>query len=235
MILYNKMINPITNFPIKGVIWYQGESNAGPKDALEYEAHFKNMITDWRKTWGVGDFPFLFVQLANFMPPSATPQESSWATLRNSQSAALSLPNTGMASAIDLGDADDIHPRNKQDVGKRLAYAAQAIAYDKAVMYQGPTFESAEIQPNKVLITFKHNDGLKFKTETPALQQYAVAGADKKFYWATPEIVQGKVLLTCSEVATPVYVRYAHADNPDQASLVNAYGFPAVPFDIEIE
>lgn len=229
-LLYNAMLHPIIPYGIKGAIWYQGESNAGR--AIQYRNLFKSLITDWRKQWRQGDFPFIWVQLANFMTPVAVPSESDWATLREAQTMALELPNTGMAVAIDIGEADDIHPRNKQDVGKRLALNALKIAYDKDVINSGPMFESIEIKGNKALIHFKHvAGGLTLNGDSDFVESFAIAGSDKKFYWAKGEILdENTVVLSADEVNKPIAVRFGWANNPDKLNLFNKAGLPAVPF-----
>ncbi|MBC7328356.1 sialate O-acetylesterase [bacterium] len=228
--LFNAMIAPFTRFPLKGAIWYQGESNVGR--AKEYSILFPAMIVDWRKHWGIGDFPFLFVQLANFMQVHPEPTESGWAELREAQTAALKLPNTGMAVAIDIGDANDIHPKNKQDVGKRLALNALAVAYGKKVEYSGPVFQKMVIEGNKIRLYFTHTDGgLVCKGEK--LKGFAIAGEDKKFRWAEGKIEGDTVVVWNNEIAHPVAVRYAWADNPE-CNLYNKAGLPAVPFRTDI-
>jgi sialate O-acetylesterase len=228
--LYNAMIAPFTPFPIRGAIWYQGESNVGR--AEEYSILFPAMIEDWRKAWGIGKFPFLFVQLANFMQRKPEPSESAWAELREAQTSALRLPNTGMAVAIDIGEANDIHPKNKQDVGKRLALAALAIAYGQKIEYSGPMFERMEVEGNKARIFFKHTgSGLVCKGEK--LLGFAIAGEDKKFVWAEAKIEGDTVVVWSDKVEKPVAVRYAWADNPE-CNLYNREGLPAVPFRTDI-
>ncbi|MGB9877529.1 MAG: sialate O-acetylesterase [bacterium] len=228
--LYNAMIAPFTRFPIRGAIWYQGESNVGR--AEEYSVLFPEMVKDWRKAWGIGDFPFLFVQLANFMQRHSEPTESAWAELREAQAYALKLPNTGMAVAIDIGDANDIHPKDKQDVGKRLALAALAIAYGQKIEYSGPMFERMEIEGNKVRLFFKHTgSGLVCKGDR--LLGFAIAGEDKKFVWADAKIEGNTVVVWSEKVAKPVAVRYGWADNPE-CNLYNKEGLPAVPFRTDI-
>ncbi|MDQ3394810.1 MAG: sialate O-acetylesterase [Bacteroidota bacterium] len=226
-VLYNGMIAPIVPYAIKGAIWYQGESNADR--AKQYESLFPAMIQDWRAAWGLGDFPFLFVQLANFMQPSEEPSESNWAELRNAQLKALSVPNTGMAVIIDIGDANDIHPKNKHDVGKRLALAARKVAYKEEIVYSGPIYESMTVEGDKIRIKFKHTgSGLVIKGEEP--KEFAIAGQDNKFYRAKAVIENDAVIVSSDKVQNPVAVRYAWADNPEGANLYNKEGLPAAPF-----
>lgn len=225
-VLYNAMIHPYLQFPIKGVIWYQGESNADR--AHQYRTLFPAMINDWRKQWGLGDFPFYFVQLANFMKAEAEPVPSAWAELRDAQLGALSLPNTGMAVAIDIGNAADIHPKNKQDVGKRLALIALAKNYGVKIPCSGPTYRSAKIEAGTIKLSFSDAEGLK-SSDGGALKGFAIAGADQKFHWAKAEIKGKQVVVSSTEVANPVAVRYAWANNP-VCNLVNGAGLPASPF-----
>ena len=230
-LLYNKMIYPILRFPIKGVLWYQGESNAGnAADAKNYTAHFKTLIQSWRSLWELGDFPFLYVQLANFMAAKNTPSPSNWALLREAQSKALDLPKTGQAIIIDIGEANDIHPRNKQDVGKRLALAAQKLTYNKDVVFSGPTYATMTRDTNKIILTFENTGtGLSAKGNRP-LEGFAIAGEDKKFIWAEARIVNNTVEVWADGISEPIAVRYAWADNPDNANLYNEEGLPAAPF-----
>lgn len=234
-ILYNKMIHPLLRFPIKGAIWYQGESNAGSEtDATNYAELFKHMIIDWRNRWNIGDFPFLYVQLANFMAPDVEPAESSWAILRESQTKTLSLENTGQAVIIDIGEADDIHPKNKHDVGYRLALAAQKIAYKKDVVYSGPKYNGHSIQRNLVYVSFDHvGSGLKCTDTFDHVNGFALAGADGKFKWARARILGDEVMVWHEEISTPVHIRYAWGNNPDKANLYNKEGLPACPFRVE--
>jgi len=227
--LYNAMIAPLRNYNIKGVIWYQGESNTG--NPAEYAQLFPAMILDWRMQFKQGVFPFLFVQLPNFMEPNPNPAPSSWAVLRESQLKTLSVPKTGMAVAIDLGEWNDVHPLNKLDVGKRLVLAAQYVAYhDKKVVYSGPVYKSMKIVGSKIELTFDHiGSGLIVKNGQH-LHYFSIAGADKKFVWAKAEIKGNKVIVWSDEVTNPVAVRYAWADNPENANLYNRENLPASPF-----
>ncbi len=227
--LYNGMIAPLVNCRIKGVIWYQGESNTGR--ALEYRRLFPALIADWRAKWHQGDFPFLYVQLANFMEATDQPSESNWAELREAQLRTLAVPNTAMAVTIDLGEWNDVHPLNKEDVGKRLALAAQKIAYgDDEVVHSGPIYESMEIEGNKIILTFKHIGAGLVSRGGDELSQFAIAGADKKFVWAKAEIEGNTIVVWSEDVSQPVAVRYAWADNPEGANLYNREGLPASPF-----
>jgi sialate O-acetylesterase len=229
-LLYNAMINPLINFPIKGVIWYQGENNAG--NYMKYRTLFPAMINDWRSKWNIGNFTFLFVQLANYMEPSQFPQESSWAGLREAQSMTLKVPQSGMAVIIDIGETKDIHPRNKDDVGYRLALAGLKIAYGKDIVYSGPTYRSMEISGDRIILDFDNTgSGLVARDKYGYLRSFAIAGPDRKFVWAKAYIAPGnKVVVMHGDVKNPVAVRYAWADNPDDANLYNAEGLPASPF-----
>jgi len=229
-LLYNAMINPLIPYGIKGAIWYQGESNASR--AYQYRRIFRQMIEDWRKHWGQGDFPFLFVQLANFMEPKALPSESEWAELREAQTLTLNLPNTAMASAIDIGEAEDIHPRNKQDVGRRLAKGALKIAYDKDIVFSGPMYKSMHVEGNKVYIEFDHiGSGLKVHDPYGYLKGFTIAGDDRNFFWAKADLIDDHTVVVYSEkVDNPAAVRYGWADNPHDLNLYNQEGLPANPF-----
>jgi sialate O-acetylesterase len=227
--LYNAMIAPLLNYKIKGAIWYQGESNTAKPH--EYQKLLSAMIADWRQKWNEPDFPFLYVQLANFMEAKDQPCESNWAELREAQLKTLSVPNTAMAVIIDIGEWNDIHPLNKEDVGKRLALAAQKVAYgDKKVVYSGPIYQSMKTEGNKIILTFTNTgSGLVAKGDGE-LKYFAIAGADKKFVWAKAKIQGDKVTVWNDDITNPVAVRYAWADNPEGANLYNKEGLPASPF-----
>lgn len=228
-VLYNAMIAPLLPYAIKGAIWYQGESNAGK--AFEYQTLFPAMITDWRTKWNQGDFPFLFVQLANFMAVTPQPVESEWAELREAQSKTLSLKNTGMAVITDIGEEKDIHPTNKKDVGKRLALAAEKVAYnDKKVVYSGPVYQSSKVEDNKIILKFSNTGTGLIAKDGGELKQFAIAGADKKFVWADAKIEGNHIIVSSDAVTNPVAVRYAWANNPVEANFYNKEGLPASPF-----
>ena len=228
--LFNAMIAPLLNYSIKGVIWYQGEANT--KDPAEYQSLMETLITDWRTKWKQGNFPFLYVQLANFMETRTQPVESNWAALRQVQLNTLSVPNTGMAVAIDVGEWNDIHPLDKQTVGKRLARQAMRLAYgDKKIVASGPLYASMLVEGNKIIINFTNTGSGLISIDQKALQQFAIAGADKKFAWANA-IIKGKQVIVWSDaVPHPTAVRYAWADNPAGANLYNKEGLPASPFE----
>jgi len=229
-LLFNSMINPLIPYGIKGAIWYQGESNASR--AVQYQRIFPALINDWRNHWKLGDFPFIWVQLANYKAPADEPGESTWAELREAQTMTLKLPNTGMASAIDIGEADNIHPRNKQDVGKRLALNALKITYGKDVVHQGPMFNSVKYIDGKAYVTFDCiGSELKVKDRYGYVKGFTLAGSDGKFHWAKAVIVSvNQVEVYSEDVPEPVAVRYGWADNPDDLNLYNNEGLPANPF-----
>jgi sialate O-acetylesterase len=225
--LYNAMVAPVINYTIKGILWYQGESNSGK--AAEYAKLQPAQIIDWRNKWQQGNIPFLWVQLPNFMDASYIPAESQWAELREAQLKSLSVTNTAMAVAIDLGEWNDIHPDNKKDVGERLALAAIKIAYGEELVYSGPVFKSATIEGNKISISFTHTGSGLMTNDGEELRSFAIAGADKKFVWAKANIEGDKVIVWSEEITSPLYVRYAWADNPD-VNFYNKERLPASPF-----
>ena len=224
-LLSNAMVNPFLLVKAKGVIWYQGESNA--RRAYQYRSLMPLLIEDWRKRFGQ-DFSFYWVQLANFTAPRDTPGDSQWAELREAQTMALTVPKTGQAVIIDIGETRDIHPKNKQDVGKRLALNALAKDYGKSVVYSGPLFKSVDFSGNHATIEFDHAVGLISKNGP--LKQFQIAGADKKFVWADAKINGTNVIVSSPSIKQPVAVRYAWADNPEGCNLYNAAGLPACPF-----
>jgi sialate O-acetylesterase len=227
--LYNGMIAPLLNYRIKGVIWYQGESDTWKP--IEYRRMFPALINDWRQKWNQGDFPFMFVQLANFMEVKDEPSESNWALLREAQMKTLAVKNTGMAVAIDIGEWNDIHPLNKRDVGSRLALAARKVAYgEKDIVYSGPIYKCMKIKGNKITITFTNIGGGLIVKGGRELNHFAICGAGKKFVWAKAKIEGNEVVVWSDSVSEPVAVRYAWADNPEGANLYNKEGLPAAPF-----
>ncbi len=230
-LLFNAMIHPLTPYIIKGVIWYQGERNANAGRSYQYRKAFPLMITDWRNHWKQGDFPFYFVQLSSFNYDNGNSQKgSAWAELREAQTMTLSLPNTGMAVTTDIGNAKDIHPRNKRDVGKRLALIALHHTYRKKVEYSGPVYHSMSVNDKEVVLSFSHNDGLRTEGQDGMLIGFEIAGEDQHFYKATARISGKQVIITAPEIRIPVAVRYAWADDAGSANLFNQSGLPAVPF-----
>ncbi|NCA76849.1 MAG: 9-O-acetylesterase [Alphaproteobacteria bacterium] len=227
-VLYNANIAPLTPLAIKGFIWYQGESNAAR--SVEYGQLFPAMILDWRSKFGQGDLPFLFVQLANHHPESDVPSESTWAELREAQAGALRLKNTGMAVTIDIGDAYDIHPRNKMEVGRRLGLLALNIAYGRQLVCSGPTFSKAEVRSDRVILHFNHENSLVSKDKYGYVRGFAVAGNDREFHWAKAMIHQGDLIIASENVKEPVVVRYLWSDNPGSIDLYNKEGLPVAPF-----
>jgi sialate O-acetylesterase len=225
--LYNGMLAPIMPFAIRGAIWYQGESNAGR--AYQYRRLFPDMIRNWRADWGQGDFPFLLVQLAAFGPNSPKLGESDWAELREAQSMTLTtVPKTGMAVAIDVGDINDIHPRNKQPVGSRLALAARAVAYGEKLVHSGPVYQSVKITGNKAILNFAHT-GAGLEARGGELKGFIVAGEDEVWHEAKAEIKGNNIEVVSDKVAKPVAVRYGWAKYPE-CNLYNKEGLPASPF-----
>ena len=234
--LFNGLAAPLTKLPVKGVIWYQGESNVGQYQ--QYKERFQAMIEDWRSHFQAADdkpLPFLYVQLANFLEKTLQPQDSSWAGLREAQRQSLSAPNTAMVVAIDTGEWNDIHPVDKKTLGQRLALAARAVVYGEQVIYRGPELVSLQADGATLLLSFDQiAAGLNLKGDAATINQsFAIAGADGKFQWAKVDLVenqQGNQLrLSHPDIKQPVQVRYAYADNPN-AVLYNSAGLPASPF-----
>jgi sialate O-acetylesterase len=243
------MIHPILPYAIRGVIWYQGESNTSR--AYQYRTAFPLMIADWRKLWNQGDFPFYFCQLANFTPKSSEPGESTWAELREAQSMTLKVPNTGQAVLIDIGESGDVHPRNKKDAGERLARIALAKDYGKSITWSGPVYDSMKINNGKATLTFTHVDGglaaralpdtypviSEFEETAPLVRNspqspiegFAICGQDRKWAWADAKIEGDQVVVWSDRVPAPLAVRYAWTHNPT-CNLYNRAGLPASPF-----
>jgi sialate O-acetylesterase len=233
-LLYNTMVAPVANYAIKGALWYQGESNVNR--AKEYERLLPELIANWRTTWQDPKLPFIIAQLPNYLETTYLPGESQWAELREAQRKALTIPNVGLTVLIDVGEWGDIHPRNKKDVGERLALTAQKVAYEKAdLVTSGPTLQTAKADANKVVLTFTDTGSGLIAKDDSKLRHFAIAGADKKFVWATAQISGNQVIVSSNEVAKPVYVRYAWANNPDFANLFNKEGLPASPFEVEVK
>ena len=224
-VLFNAMVKPWTAFPIKGVIWYQGEANVGRPE--QYGDLFPALITDWRRQWR-SDFPFYFVQLANFMESKEIQPDSEWAALREAQTKALKLDQVGMAVTIDIGLADDIHPKNKQEVGRRLALLALAGSYGKNVSSSAPVFQNYIIKGDKMELDFgQKQDGFKIKDTT--LKGFTIAGPDRVFYSAEAMVQNGKIIVSSPKVSVPLAARYGWADNPD-CNLYGENGLPVAPF-----
>lgn len=239
--LYNGMIAPLVPFAIRGAIWYQGEANG--REGVTYYQKLHALVKGWRQVWAQGDFPFGIVQLPNFTPPlpDAPAGDAGWARIREAQMQAMDIPNSGIACVIDVGETGDIHPRNKQDVGKRLALWALAKTYGKPVAYSGPRYKSMTVEGNKARITFDFADsglmiadkkGLDPVQPLPnaKLKWIAIAGEDKVWHWADATIDGATLLVSCDKVAKPVAVRYAFTTNPEGPKLYNKDGLPAFPF-----
>ena len=234
-LLYNSMIHPLLGYPLRGVVWYQGEANALAGHGMPYRAQFKAMIAAWRSDWKQPRLPFLWVQLANFKSGGDTAQSSPWAELRESQSAALSLPYTGQAVTIDIGNPDNIHPTDKQDVGHRLALVARRVVFGDAVVDAGPTFRKLRVERGEAIVSFDTQGeplAVRGGGNAPgnAVNGFELAGADMHYQPAQAHIDGDRVVVSSNAVAHPVAVRYAWSDNPDQANLANRDGLPAVPF-----
>jgi sialate O-acetylesterase len=227
--IYNGVLKSHLGYGIKGAIWYQGESNAGR--AYQYRDLFPRMIQNWREEWGQGDFPFYWVQLADFQAEVKEPGDSEWAELREAQTMAMDkVPNSGQAVIIDIGEGKDIHPTNKEDVGKRLARWALAKQYGIQIDYQSPRFDSMAVEGDKAIVSFKHVGAGWRPFDVNEVIGFTVAGADKKFYNATAKILKdGRIEVSSPEVKAPVAVRYAWATNP-VCNLFSKNGLPVTPF-----
>jgi sialate O-acetylesterase len=228
--LYNAMMAPLTRYTIRGFLWYQGEANTGR--ANEYAKLQPAMIADWRHQWKEGDIPFLFVQLPGFGDYNYLPSESGWAELREAQARSLTVPNTAMAVAIDLGEWNDLHPDRKKEVGDRLALAAEKLVYGGNVVGSGPTCRWSTAEGHKMVLRFDDIGSGLITSDGEDPQEFAIAGADRKFVWANARIDGDKVIVWSDDVKDPKYVRYAWADDPVNPNLYNKEGLPAVPFRI---
>jgi len=237
--LYNGMIAPLIPYAFKGAIWYQGESNADR--AWQYRTLFPDMIRNWRRDWGQGDFPFLAVQLApwdrnkkrSIAEITSAPGDSNWAELREAQEIATKvLPRVGLAVITDLGDKDDIHPTKKEPVGARLALLARGIAYGEKLEYSAPAYRSFQLKGDKIILSFDHVDG-GLEARGGRLRGFAICGEDGKFVWAAAEIDQGKVIVSSPQIKKPIAVRYGWADYP-VVNLFSRDGLPASPFRTDV-
>ena len=226
--LFNAMVSPNINYTVKGILWYQGEANT--RRAAEYSKLLPALIRDWRSQWNQPTLPFLYVQLPGFMEYNYLPSESQWAELREAQLKTLSVPNTAMAVAIDLGEWNDIHPDNKKDVGERLALAAMKLAYGENIVHSGPIYVSSTVDRNEVVIRFDNIGSGLITNDGEAPSEFAIAGTDKKFVWAKARIENDHVIVWNDALVEPKYVRYAWADNPVNPNLYNKEGLPASPF-----
>lgn len=229
-LLYNGMIHPLVGYGIKGAIWYQGEGNAG--EAFKYRSLFPNLINDWRKQWGY-DFPFFWAQLSSLQPPSPEPVDHGWAELREAQNMTLKLPNTGQAVITDIGDVNDIHPKNKKEVGYRLAQNALRVTYGKNILGSGPVYKDMKTEGNRIILSFSNTGtGLttKDKNKYDYVYGFSIAGEDKKFVWAKAFIEGDHVVVFSERVANPVAVRYGWEINPSEINIVNSDALLASPF-----
>ena len=231
-LLYNAMIHPLQPYPLRGVIWYQGESNANTREqALRYREQFPALINQWRRQWNAPDLPFLWVQLANFSSGADTATDSPWAILRESQSATLALPATAQAVAIDIGNPADIHPLDKQSVGHRLALGARHVAYGESLVHSGPIYRAARFKDGKAYVDFEpQRSTLAVWGGGDAVQGFELAGADRRFHPAQATVRGDVVVVSSDAVAQPQAVRYAWRDNPENANLGNQENLPASPF-----
>ncbi len=226
--LYGGMIAPVIPYRLRGVIWYQGEGNS--ERAYQYRTIFPALIRDWRKNWGQGDFPFLFVQISSYREAPEMPRPSEWGELREAQLMTLAVPNTAMAVSLDVGDAQNAHYKNKQAVGARLALAAEGTVYGKAVVYAGPVYDAMKVEGGKVRLSFRDIDGGLVAKGSDDLKTFQIAGADREWRWADARIDGDGVVVSTSEVPAPAAVRYGWMDNALAANLYNKAGLPASSF-----
>ena len=224
------MVTPAIYYAVKGFLWNQGESNIS--NPGNYNKYLIALINDWRSKWNEGEIPFLYAQLPGFGDVEYSPSESNWAQMRQYQLDVLTVPNTGMAVTIDAGEWNNLHPLDKKDVGERLALWAEHLCFGSTDPdFSGPVYRSSKIEGNKIILSFNHTDsGLTIKGGGD-LYYFSIAGADKKFVWAKAKIDADKITVWNDEVANPVVVRYAWADNPEGANLYNKKGLPASPFE----
>ncbi|HEX9513111.1 MAG TPA: sialate O-acetylesterase [Puia sp.] len=229
-LLFNAMVSPLIPYTIRGAIWYQGEANAGR--AYQYRKAFPLLITDWRGRWGLGDFPFYFVELSSWNANNGnSAQGSTWAELREAQAMTLALPNTGMAVTTDIGNSKDIHPKDKQDVGWRLAAIALNNCYGQKAEYSGPVYQSMQTEGNKIILTFTHTgSGLVVHDKYGYLKGFEIAGSDQQFYYARAMVQGDKVVVWQDGVSAPTAIRYGWADDAGEGNFFNKEGFPASPF-----
>jgi sialate O-acetylesterase len=225
--LFNAMIRPLAPFGIRGAVWYQGEGNTAR--AYQYRKLLPAIVAAWRDAWAQGDFPFGIVQLPGYGKPRAEPRGSRWAELREAQLLTLAVPATGLAVTIDQGDPEDVHPRRKREVGRRLALWARGAVYGRDVVHEGPRYESVSREPGRLRVRFRHAASPLAARDDGPLRGFAVAGADRAFRWAEARIDGAEVVVWNDAVPAPIAVRYAWADSPD-ATLVNRAGLPASPF-----
>ena len=226
--LYNGMIYPISNYRVKGVIWYQGESNAGRPQT--YASLLEALIKDWRELWEMPDMPFLLVQLPNFMEKNGSPSDSGWARIREAQlKIALNVPHTSLAVTYDVGEWNDIHPLNKKTVAQRLFLGARKLAYGEKVTASGPLYKEMKVEGNKIILTFTEI-GRGLACRGKKLEHFAIAGENREFVWADAVIRGNKVIVSSKVVNNPVAVRYAWSNNPEDANLCNKEGLLASPF-----
>ena len=230
-LLFNQMIHPLQPYPLRGILWYQGEANATAELAHRYRDQFATLIRAWRADWAQPDLPFLWVQLANFHSGADTATDSPWAMLRESQSRTLALPATAQVVAIDIGNPDDIHPLDKQEVGRRLALAARHVVYGESLVFSGPVYRAAKFEGRSARVEFdSQGSALAVRGGGQAVHGFELAGDDRRFHPARAVIAGDGVVVTSDAVAQPRALRYGWSDNPHEADLVNREGLPASPF-----